>query len=120
MATIINGGGSIDSYSTGEQVVGTWIDGSTIYRKCFTFTLNGNNTESNIAHGLSSAPKIISYGGYFIPSNYPEKKFVFPCTHKDSGGICGILSCDATNLHVLIGSYYGTCTGAFYIDYIKE
>lgn len=30
------GGGSSDNYSTTETAIGTWVDGRTIYRKCFT------------------------------------------------------------------------------------
>lgn len=53
--TIENGvisasGGSSINYSTTEQVVGTWIDGTIIYSKTFTFTNReiSNTSEVNI------------------------------------------------------------------------
>ena len=35
---------SLNNYSTEETVVGTWIDGKPIYRKCYTGTPNLSNT----------------------------------------------------------------------------
>lgn len=40
------GGGSSTHYSTEEQVIGTWIDGSTLYQKTIEFTCSSTNTST--------------------------------------------------------------------------
>ena len=83
------GGGDYHEYSTAEHIVGTWIDGSTLYEKTYVFG------KSDLYGGEISADKIsgkididrIGYGVIFItdsfyahtkssgqistPSNYP-------------------------------------------------
>ena len=57
-------------YSTDEQVVGTWIDGSTIYEKTINFGALPDSTEKPVAHGISNVDKIwISDGFVFTSSN---------------------------------------------------
>ena len=44
-------------YSTDEQVVGTWVDGSTLYEKTLTFTspnVTGDDSTSDLVHGVSN------------------------------------------------------------------
>ena len=41
-----------ETYSTTETAIGEWIDGSTIYRKCFHTTNVGNTF--TITHGISN------------------------------------------------------------------
>lgn len=43
-----SGGGASHNYSTTEQIVGTWIDGSILYEKSYTFTSPSNNTSTNL------------------------------------------------------------------------
>lgn len=55
---------SIDpgKYSTTETVVGTWIDGTPVYRKVLTGTTpNGNAT---LQHGITGFTHIIKVGGW--------------------------------------------------------
>lgn len=60
-------------YSTEEQVVGTWIDGKPIYRKCFTGALS--QTERSVfIDNTNNKDKLISTKG-FIFSNVNEKVF---------------------------------------------
>ena len=53
------------TYTTGEQVVGKWINGKTIYRKCYTGTMNITaNTRVNVdLEPNSGIEDIISVGG---------------------------------------------------------
>ena len=53
------------TYTTGEQVVGKWINGKTIYRKCYTGTINITaNTRVNVdLEPNSGIEDIISVGG---------------------------------------------------------
>lgn len=52
------GGGSSIDYSTEEKEVGTWIDGSVLYSKTFTFTNReiSNTSETNIGNVTGSTP----------------------------------------------------------------
>lgn len=54
----IVGGGS-HSYSTTEQEVGTWIDGSPVYEKVVDLGALPNNTTKNVAHGISNLGRVI-------------------------------------------------------------
>jgi hypothetical protein len=55
------GGSNMHDYSTDEQVVGTWIDGSTVYEKTFYSPLptSGGGQSVIIVHGISNLDKVI-------------------------------------------------------------
>ena len=59
---------AINTYSTDEIRIGTWIDGKPVYRKVFT-----GNISSSIEHGLTNVSFVNSYGyvmsggGAFVP-----------------------------------------------------
>ena len=62
--TWIPDGAYAHHYSTNEKVVGTWIDGSTIYEK--TVEINSVAYDSNwhnVAHGITNIDKVISCTG---------------------------------------------------------
>ena len=46
-------------YSTSEQVVGTWVDGSTLYKKTIDFGTLPNATSKKVAHNISDLRSII-------------------------------------------------------------
>lgn len=54
---------SLNTYSTTEQRIGTWINNKPIYRKVFTFTTPSGNTDYVINTGLSMDTIIKVYGG---------------------------------------------------------
>lgn len=54
--TIASGGGH--NYSTTEQIIGTWIDGSTLYEKTI-YDAGGAYGEIYIPHGVSNLEKIV-------------------------------------------------------------
>ena len=58
------GGVPTHHYSTTEQVIGTWIDGSTLYEKTISFGSLPNNTSKEVAHGLSNIGHIWIAGGF--------------------------------------------------------
>lgn len=50
-------GGSAHNYSTTEQIVGTWIDGSTIYEKTLIFNnkyVTNSNSTCELVHDISN------------------------------------------------------------------
>ena len=55
------GGSNMHEYSTDEQIVGTWIDGSTVYEKTFYSPLptSGGAQSVIIVHGISNLDKVI-------------------------------------------------------------
>lgn len=52
----ING---LETYSTSETRIGTWIDGRPIYRKVITDTTSRTAGNYNIAHGISNLSDVI-------------------------------------------------------------
>ena len=57
-------------YSTIEHVVGTWIDGSTLYEKTISCGALPNNTGKIVSHGISNLKKIVEYKGYSYSTTY--------------------------------------------------
>lgn len=50
-------------YSTTEQVVGTWIDGRTIYRKVFEFDTAGTGAEKSIPLAINNIYEVVNISG---------------------------------------------------------
>ncbi len=65
-------------YSTDERMIGTWIDGKSLYRKCYNVSSLPNNTTARIIN-LNDIPNRdfvrINYGASYItwglPRTYP-------------------------------------------------
>lgn len=51
-----------DNYSTGEVMIGTWIDGKPLYRKVIE-TGRISSTTKNVAHGISNLDRVIKLEG---------------------------------------------------------
>lgn len=71
MALYLNGkklSGEPHNYSTDEQVVGTWIDGSTLYEKTVDLSSSAVKDTSwhNVAHNISNIDKVVSVEGIVI------------------------------------------------------
>ena len=45
---------AFDIYSTDEQVIGTWVNGETLYRKTINFGALPNATDKSVAHEISN------------------------------------------------------------------
>lgn len=66
MALYLNGkklSGEPHNYSTDEQVVGTWIDGKTLYEKTVDCGALPNNDSKQVAHGITNIDKIVNFVG---------------------------------------------------------
>lgn len=69
--------GWTDTYSTDEVRVGTWIDGSPVYRRAILGTTNtSTGTWQTITSG-ANMDKILSLGGYLNASTTEQKSL--PC-----------------------------------------
>ena len=99
-------------YSTNEQVVGTWIDGSAIYEK--TVVVNsGFSTSMTVNHGIANIDKIIGVEG-MVETSYPAW---LPLT--DNVPVAGynvtVEGYNRTSFSVYIGSSRVTDVAAIYI-----
>lgn len=63
------GGSSMHNYSTDEHVVGTWIDGSTLYEKTVDFGALPNNTTKTVAYNISNLNNIVDVKGIAYNQN---------------------------------------------------
>lgn len=54
---IINSG---KLYSYIESMIGTWVDGTPVYRKVIPFGALPNNTSKSVAHNINNLNKVIS------------------------------------------------------------
>ena len=98
-----NGGGknTVD-YSETEHVIGTWIDGSTLYEKTVDCGALPNATSKTVDHNISNVDKIVYVGGigYAGSNSYP-----LPFVQVSGGNIQGIrINASSTNI-VIISSY---------------
>ncbi len=68
----------MESYSTDEQVIGTWVDGKKIYRK---LVINNKNSSGEYSVDISSlnTENIILWGGTCL-SNDGSSRMPFPHT----------------------------------------
>lgn len=66
--------GSSESYSTEEQVIGTWIDGKPIYRKTISCGTLPKNTPKSVAHGISNLEMITNL--YGISKNVSSNVYI--------------------------------------------
>ena len=78
------------TYTTEEQVVGKWINGKTIYRKCYTGTITITaNTRVNVdLEANSPIEDIISVGGYMgYSSGTPKGRNSIPSAEGTTQGV---------------------------------
>lgn len=63
------GGGSGHTYSTTEQVVGTWIDGKPIYEKTIYGQFASNVSDLTVSYDVSDLDRVIDLKGILIPTS---------------------------------------------------
>lgn len=90
IATITSKNVDFATYTTEEQVVGKWINGKTIYRKCYTGTITITaNTRVNVdLEANSPIEDIISVGGYMgYSSGTPKGRNSIPSAEGNTQGV---------------------------------
>ena len=107
-------GDKAEHYSTEEEVIGTWIDGSTIYRKTVDFGALPNATSKSVAHGISNLGKCINLTGFAF--NSQGTSIVLPYVTTDiryqvgfdieSTNIIAYTLVDRTNLYAYVTLEY--------------
>ena len=124
-------GENFSTYSTNEQVVGKWIDGKPIYRKCFKNVAFGNLDISSSRYIMSTKididniDKIISIHGethtavgtaYDLISIFPTINIAY----DRSVQFCSYAYIANSNYMIYIAGNNGFIQGNCYIDYIVE
>lgn len=88
-------------YSTTEKIIGKWVNGETLYRKCLIFNdAFSANTLFTKAHGISNAKTImIRYAGFYHPDgglSYPLNITGYSSNLTDRG----YCYADRTNIYI--------------------
>lgn len=85
-------------YSTEEQVIGTWIDGKTLYRKVVNCGALPNATSKRVAHGITDFEKIISLKGVASTSY----NYVITLPNISTADVKNGVSLNADTTHIYI------------------
>ena len=67
-----------EMYSTGEQKIGTWIDGKPLYRKVITMGALPNAAAKYTPHGIQNLGTVVSLKG-MAQSKETNSRIVLPC-----------------------------------------
>ena len=124
-------GENFSIYSTNEQVVGKWINGKPIYRKCFknvafsNLTVESGRCMMSTKIDIDNIDKIISINGEThtaIGTDY-ELTSIFPgvnIAYDRSIQFCSYVMIANSNYGIYIAGNNGFIQGNCYIDYIVE
>lgn len=93
-------GGIIEEkYSTTEQVVGKWTDGSTLYRKVFNITSTSAG-DNNIPHNITNLDKVVKIDSTFSAWGYT---YAAPLVSSDTANSIN-LTIGLSNIIATVGS----------------
>lgn len=108
----------LDKYSTTEQIIGTWIDGSTIYRKVVDLGVLPDTATKSVDHNISNLNFFVSITGIAIKSgvNNLPLPFVHETTPSNSIRIFG----NDTQITIGCGNDRSTWNGYAILEYTKD
>ena len=116
----VNGVDITNTYSTNEQIIGTWIDGKPIHRKVVNFGALPNTTQKGVSSGITNIEMITKLEGY-AKNNYG----VIPIPVSSPSGLNSVCSLyynlDSNQVQIATGedrSSYTTCYVT--IEYTKK
>lgn len=105
-------------YSTDEQVVGTWIDGSTIYEKTVDCGVLPNNDSKQVAHGITNIDKIVNFVGIaYAISSGTALQLAYPSSINN---FSIDMSVNKTNINILTLTDRTSFNGYVTIRYTKS
>lgn len=111
-------------YSTDEQVIGTWVDGSTLYRKTFDCGALPNNTSKNIADITSlNINYAISFNGFaYAPNSSSLAIRPIPNASGELTAPNNSIRCDINDNYLRIVTYanWSTYNGYVTLEYTKS
>lgn len=89
------------TYSTTEKAVGTWIDGSTIYRKTIEFGSLPNATTKNVAHNISNLSHVVKVEAI---AKSGTRFFPLPSAQPDSLTYIIRVTVEGSNINIVTGA----------------
>lgn len=89
-------------YSTEEHVIGTWIDGSTLYEKSFVIDSNISGSHN---HGIANFGTLVSTNGSLYRHDGKQFPITFINTSQNSWQ-AGLIDIDGTAFVLTIGSSF--------------
>lgn len=104
-------------YSTSEQVIGKWVDGSYLYQKTINFGSLPNNTIKSVAHGISNMKNVAYLTSIIKNTSNPSFCCLFDMT---SNGQSRRLVVDATNVNITTQKDDTTFIAYVTIQYTKS
>ena len=108
------GGGGSHTYSTTEQVVGTWIDGKPLYEKTIFIGNVARNNSASVSSGVSDIDKVIELKGIgeqiadnsaWADYNQPQGFIPIP-NYRSTTYYCGIAISSSNNIGINLTSDY--------------
>ena len=106
-------------YSTNEQVIGTWIDGKTLYQKTFDVSPLPNSTDKRVPHGITNIGVIVNAFGYATAPGVNSTPIPFTNTTNVSAQV-GLIT-DGTDLIIRTGDNRSAYTIAYVtLQYTKS
>ena len=107
------GGDSGHTYSTTEQVIGTWIDGKPLYEKTILCEIPSGGTR-NTNHNITSLGTIVNIAAVAIGTEYRPIPFTYATTVSNSAWYAGI-TVDDTKIFIEAGSSFGGGHSSAYV-----
>lgn len=111
------GGGGGQSYSTSEQIVGTWIDGSTLYQRTYDCgALPNKSSDLTVPHNISDLDKFVRIYGVAM-----SESMFFNLPHVANSSINDqiTLFTDETNITVRVGKNRSEYNAYVTLQYTK-
>ena len=84
---------NIGSNSSSEKIIGTWTDGSTLYKKTIKSTSITSDALNNIAHGISGLNQLVDISGSCTRAD----SVLMPVPRITSDGANGLISVSSVN-----------------------
>ena len=85
---------AINNYSQEEQVIGTWIDGTPVYRRIVEYRFGEANTD-NVITNIPNLKRFIKIDGYWVDGNTEynlhqsfDGEEIFLYANASTGNIC--------------------------------
>ena len=105
-------------YSTDEQRIGTWVDGSPLYEKTIYYA-GGTTGQINIPHNITNMSKCVDLFGTCHDQGYGsqhegEGDMPLPRIATDGYNV-GIAGVSTTNINISVASIWGNRIQDFYI-----
>lgn len=109
-----------EGYSTEETVSGgTWIDGSTIYKKTINFGALPNAANKAVAHGISNLNRVIRVEA-IADYGTGNTKFPIPFSSPTGLGSSVALAIESSTIEIRTGSDRSGATAYVTIYYTKS